>query len=436
MMKKNILFVLLLPLLWLTACSDAPQLEAVKQQLQSELPEKWQVTSFKVEAEEETGSKVSPVWQYRFNADIAPQENMHHRIGRLQGTDILEVAQKKNEKFRVNGLANSALYNGQWQAAIDLNLEKEVSFGKSLSSFNASHVIRGSGDYKKLVKQAKEAQKIAEQQLATDEKQFQEMLLQYNQLQQELQQKTRLSTEQLNTLQQQSYQQRDQLAQQLSSQNQELRNQLQQQRQAQTAEYKKVYDTKAAEVESAYRLKTAEFKAERTKAQELRTNQRNALRTAHASETQQARSTMARADYTVYKAQADEKLKADYQTIDQQYNGRIQEITAAEKTVSEQRRAQLAAFNTEYRQQVDALSAQQSEAVTAARDEANSQQQQARSGQTTELQSAREKHQAMLNDNNRQLNELRQRIDQLQRKMHEQRSLFGQESQLLAQLEP
>lgn len=435
-MKTNMLFALLLPLLWLTACSDAPQLTAVKQQLQSELPEKWQIASFKVEAEEEAGSKVSPVWQYRFNADIAPQENMHHRIGRLQGTDILEVVQKKNEKFRVNGLANSALYNGQWQAAIDLNLEKNVSFGRALSSFNASHVIRGSGDYKKLLKRAKEAQKAAEQQLATDEQQFQQLLAQYSQLQQELQQKVRISSEQLNTLQQQSHQQRDQLAQQLSSQNQALRSQLQQERQAQTAEYKKAYDAKAAEVESAFRLKSAELKAERTKAQELRNNQRNTVRTAHASDTQQARSTMARADYTVYKAQADEKLRADYQTIDQQYNARIQDITAAEKTVSEQRRSQLAAFNTEYRQQVDALSVQQNEAVTAARDEANSQQQQARSGQTTELQSARETHQAMLNDNNRQLTELRQRIDQLQRKMHEQRSLFGQESQLLAQLEP
>lgn len=433
---KYSLILILIPMLWLTACSDAPQLAAVKQQLQAEIPEQWQVTSFNVEAEEETGTKVSPVWQYRFNAEIAPKEAMHHRIGRLQEVDILEVTQKKNEKFKLNGLANSALYNGEWQVGMDLNLVQAISFGMPLSHFPDKHVIAGSSDYKKLLKTAKEAQQKIEQQIATDEQQFQQLLLEYNKLQQELQTKAQQSSEQLNTLQQQSYQQRDQLAQQLSSQNVELRNQLQQQRQAKAAEFRQIHDKQAAEIESAYRLQSAEFKAARTKAQDLRTEQRNAARKAHAAETQSARSTMQRADYTLFKAQADEKLRAEYQQIDQTHNTRVQEIAAAEKVVTDKRRADLAAIATTYRQQVDALSAEQNEQLTAARSEASQQQQQAGSDQQSELQSARNKHQALLADNNRQLNELRQRIDQLQRRIHEQRSILGRESQLLAQLDP
>lgn len=433
---RSLLTFTLISMLWLTACSDAPQLAAVKQQLQTELPEHWQVTSFNLEAEQETGTKVSPVWQYRFNAEIAPKEAMHRRIGRLQDVDILEVTQKKNEKFKLNGLANSALYNGEWQVGMDLNLVQAISFGMPLSHFTDKHVISGSSDYKKLLKTAKAAQQKIEQQIATDEQQFQQLLQEYNKLQQELQTKAQQSNEQLNTLQQQSYQQRDQLAQQLSSQNVELRNQLQQQRQAKATEYKQIHDNQAAEIESAYRLKVAEFRAARTKAQDLRNEQRNAARSAHATETQNARNSMQRADYTLFKAQADEKLRTDYQRIDQTHNAKVQEIAAAEKVVTDQRRTDLAAIAATYRKQVDALSAEQNEQLTAARNEASQQQQQAGSDQRNELQSARDKHQALLADNNRQLNELRQRIDQLQRRIHEQRSILGRESQLLAQLDP
>ncbi|KKO45102.1 hypothetical protein WG68_11745 [Arsukibacterium ikkense] len=428
-------YFLLTLLLLLAGCSDPPQLDAVKKQLAAEIPQGWQVTKFKVEASEDAGSKVEPLWQYRIAASIAPQENLHYRVGSLLDTDILEIAQKKNQQFQLHGIAYSALDGGQWRSRLDLQSVPPFRAGQPASAFSGQHVVQGSSGYKKLLKQAKAALTEQQARIAVDEEQLTKGIARYNELNRELQEKTRLSAEHLATLQQQFSQQRSELQQHVSSQSRELSSQLQAERQQQTALFKQEYDKKVAETDAQHRLASAGFAADRTRARENRQMERNKLRDAFAADTSNARQNMARADYTVYKAQSDEKLRLAYQQVESQYQAQLAGIKKQEDLHNATRRNALDSLTAAYRQQVAALNEQQSSLSNTARAELNQQQQDTRTKLDSELQQARNSHQALLQDNNRQLSELRGQLDRLQRQVSEAKNKHGQQSQLLARLE-
>ncbi|WP_213997798.1 hypothetical protein [Arsukibacterium sp.] len=426
---------LFLLLTLLAGCSDPPQLEAVKQQLKQDIPDGWQVTKFKVEASEDTGTKVEPLWQYRIAATIAPKENLHHKVGSLLQTDILEIAQEKKQPFQLHGIAYSTLDAGQWQSRLDLQSVPPFRPGKPLSAFNKQHVVQGSSDYKKLLKRAKTALTEQQQKIAVEEQQLASGIARYTELNRELQEKTRLSADHLANLQQQFSQQRAELQQQVSSQSRELSSQLQAERQQQTAVFKQDYDKKVAEIDSQHRLARASFSAERTRAREARSTERNKVRDEFAADTTNARKNMARADYTVYKAESDEKRRQAYQRIDEQYQAQLAEIKKQEDEHNASRRSNLDSLTAAYRQQVAELTEQQNNQTSSVRAELNQQQQDTRSKLDIELQQARDSHQALLQDNNRQLTELRVQLDKLQRQLNEAKNQYGQHSQLLARLE-
>ncbi len=427
-------FLVLLSMI-LTGCSDPPQLAAVKQQLEKDIPQGWQLTSFKVEASEDTGSKVEPLWQYRISASMAPQEDLHYRVGSLLQTDILEVAQKKKQPFQLHGIAYSSLEAGLWRSRLDIQSVPQFRPGKPLSAFSPQHVVQGSSEYKKLLKRAKQSLAEQQQKIAVDEEQLAQGIARYNELNQQLHEKTRLSAEQLASLQQQFSQQRSDLQQQVSSQSRELSGQLQAERQQQTAIFKQEYEKKVAEVDAEHRLARANHSAERTRARDARSTARNKVRDEFAADTSNARKNMARADYTVYKAESDEKLRQAYQQIEQQYQAKLAEVKQQEDEHNTNRRSTLDNLNAGYRQQVAELSEQQSSQSNTVRAELTQQKQETRAKLDAELQQARQSHQAVLQDNNRQLNELRVQLDTLQRRLSEQKNQHGQHSQLLARLE-
>ncbi|MBV2129350.1 hypothetical protein [Arsukibacterium indicum] len=431
---RNCGYILLL-IAMLIGCSEPPQLAAVKQQLEKDLPAGWQLTGFNVEASEETGSKVEPVWQYRIVASMAPKENLHYRVGNLLQTDILEVAQKKKQQFQLHGIAYSSLEAGQWRSRLDIQTVPQFRPGKPLAAFSPQHVLQGSSDYKKLLKQAKQSLTEQQQKIAVDEEQLAKGIARYNELNRELQEKTRLSAEQLASLQQQFSQQRADLQQQVSSQSRELSSQLQAERQQQTALFKQEYDKKVAEVDAEHRLARANFSAERTRAREARSAARTKTRDEFSADTSAARKNMARADYTVYKAESDEKLRQAYQQIEQQYQVQLAELKKQEDEHNAIRRSTLDTLNAAYRQQIAELSDQQSSQSNTVRAELTQQQQDTRAKLDAELQQARNSHQVMLQDNNRQLTELRVQLDSLQRQLSEAKNQYGQHSQLLARLE-
>ncbi len=419
----------------LQACSEPPQLDAVKKQFSSELPPGWKVASFKVEAEEESGSKVEPVWRYRFLAEIAPTEDLFRKAGTLQDTDILKQTQKKNQARQLHGQAVSVLYAGEWQSQLDLNHRSSEPFGLPASSFSQRYVIQGSSDYKKLLKNAKENHQKLEKQIQQDEALLTQHINEFHTLNQQLQEKSRLSSEQLNSLQQQIQQQRYELQQQTGSQNQALSQQRQQSQQQQFAEFKSQLDAKTAETEKHYRLKTAEINAARTKAREVRSEQRNSVRNAYNDDLSAQRKQLDRAAYTTYKAQADEKLKESYAAIDKTNNDELERIKTQETELTSQRRAQLNQFNEEYRQQTDTVRQQLTADNNEARAGLNQQQQDATAKLDNELAEARKIHQELLTNNNQQLTTKRNELDQLQRKLFSDKNRLTADTQLFAVLD-
>lgn len=429
---KNYLKWQLFLLFLLQGCSDAPN---IKQHYANELPPHWQLESFKIEAEEQTGTEVDPVIQYRFVAEVSPKEHLHQRIGRLMDTDIVTVVVKKGDETKLHGKAQTSLYQGEWRTHFSME-NSPAADGSPLSEYKNNVVVKGSSDYKQLIKITKQQLDKLEQQILQDEQNLRQGLNEYNALAQQLNEKSRLSSEQLNNQQQEYQQQRSVLQTQSREQSRDVQQQLQAQRQQQTAVFKQQYDAAVAEIDKEHRLKTAEFSADKTKLRQWRDNERKTARSSNKTEADAARKSMERADYTIHKANLDEQLRSKNQEIDDSYNAQLAQIQARETTQSNSRRDKLAALNTEYRSQIDNIGQQlsaQGSAQSAQLSDSKKQQQDELDKVLTEARSA---HQALQNNNNQQLTAKRQQLDKLQRDIAANRNSYSQQARLLQQLEP
>ncbi len=430
-MNKYLKWQLML-LFLIQGCSDAPD---IKEHYTKELPAHWRLESFKIEAEEQSGTKVDPVIQYRFVAEVSPREHLHQRVGRLMDTEIVSVVVKKGAESKLHGKAHARMYQGEWRTQFNMENSPPAD-GSPLSAYKDKVVVQGSSDYKKLLSATKRELDKLEKQILQDEQRFQQGLADYNTLSQELNEKSRLSSEQLNSQQQDYQQQRNALYAQSRAQSQDAQQQLQAQRQQQTAVFKQQYDAAVAEVDKEHRLKTAEFSAEKTRLRQWRDTERTAARSSNTAETDAARKNMPRADYTVHKAKLDEQLRSKNQQIDNSYNEQLAQIQARETTQANNRRDKLAALNTEYRSQVDNISQQIAAQGSAQNAELSSSQKQQQEELDKALTAARNAHQALQNNNNQQLTAKRQELDRLQRDMAANRSSYSQQARLLQQLEP
>lgn len=429
---RNYLKWQLILLFLIQGCSDAPN---IKEQYAKDLPAHWQLESFKIEAEEQRGTKVDPVFEYRFIAEVSPKEHLHQRVGRLLDTDIVSIVVKKGTESKLHGKAHARMYQGEWHTQFNIESSPPAD-GSPLSAYKDKVVVQGSSDYKKLIKTTRQQLEKLEQQILQDDQRFQQGLAEYNTLSQELAEKSRLSSEQLNKQQQDYQQQRNVLYSQSRAQSQDAQQQLQAQRQQQTGVFKQQYDAAVAEVDKQHRLKIAEFSAEKTKLRQWRDTERTAARSSNNAEAEAARKSMARADYTVHKARLDEQLRSKNQEIEQSYNQQLAQVQARETEHNNNRRDKLAALNTEYRSQVDNISQQLAAQGSAQNAELNSNQKQQQEDLDKVLTSARNTHQALQNNNNQQLTAKRQELDKLQRDMAANRNSYTQQARLLQLLEP
>lgn len=430
-MKNNLKWPFFL-LFLIQGCSDAPN---IKEHYAKELPAHWQLESFNIEAEEQTGTKVDPVMQYRFVAEVSPKEDLHQRVGRLMDTDIVSLIAEKGDESTLHGKAISQMYQGEWRTSFSME-NSPAADGTPLSGYKNKVVVQGSSDYKKLINSTKEQLKKLEQQILQDEQQLRQGLDEYNTLAQELNEKSQLSSEQLNKQQQEYQQQRNALHMQSRAQSKDFQQQLQAQRQQQTAVFKQQYDAAVAEVDKESRLKNAEFSADKTRLRQWRDTERKTARASSNTEADAARKTMERADYTLFKAKLDEQLRSKLQEIDTSYEAQLAQIQAKETTEKNSRKDKLASLNTEYRSQVDNVSQQLSAQGSAQSAELNDTQKQQQDELDKVLTAARNAHQAVQTNNNQQLSAKRQFLDQLQRDISAKRNNYAQQARVLQQLEP
>jgi len=417
----------------LAACGNSgPDLKA---HYQETLPPNWTLESFSVEAKEEVGTKVAPEVHSRFKAEVAPTTDLVQKVGTLADTDVLKVTVKKGEDNKVFGIARSRYIGEEWKTRFELSEAPNFGAGKPASEFAAKQVVVGSSAYRNLLKSTKDSLEDRDKKLEEKNKNLMAAIASFNTLRQDLQTKANESSQALNQTRQQIQQQRYALQQQEQRETQALRQTQLAEQQKRTSVFKQTLDQNVAELDKNYRLDGAKFQAERIKLNEARTASRNKLRADYDRDIAAARKTQDRAGMTLYLAQAQEKLRADNAAVDAKYNEEVAQIRAKETELSNQRRARLEEFNTAYRQQVEEVRLATVSDQQGPQGEIKQQTQSQTAKLDEEMKAATDAHQALMRQNNNQINAKQSEIRELQNQIYQEVNTLRRDAQLIDQLE-
>lgn len=148
---KHFWIVLLLFLLLLGACSGTggrPSNTDVEKALSQQIPAPWQLKSFNVSASENTGTKVEPVWQFRFKASANLAEDTFVKSREIYGAIFLKKVSAKGDSKELFGIATSTLREEKWQASFQLENNPFSGTGMPRSAFQGKTVVEGTTEEK------------------------------------------------------------------------------------------------------------------------------------------------------------------------------------------------------------------------------------------------------------------------------------------------
>lgn len=152
MINTKLAFMIsILLVLTLSACSSKtePRYSELEKALSVELPAYLNLHSFSIEASENMGTNVEPLYQTRFKAILKLNTDTFIVDKKEGNITFVTHLLKSGKKIEVFGKSISRLYAGKWQTDLSLDGSPIQSLGKPLSMFSASRVIvRGSKEEK------------------------------------------------------------------------------------------------------------------------------------------------------------------------------------------------------------------------------------------------------------------------------------------------
>lgn len=152
----------LLGTLGATACGDSgPSSKQLRDQLAMELPAYWEASSFSVEAEQNAGNEVEPVWMARFRAGLKLKEDTYKQERREGDVIFVSRVASSGEERPVYGKAVSGLRSGAWATSFSLENSPISALGKPLGSFDAPRVIIIGSDEEKAYQKEQTERKAA-----------------------------------------------------------------------------------------------------------------------------------------------------------------------------------------------------------------------------------------------------------------------------------
>lgn len=102
---------------FLMACSNSgPDLE---EEVQALIEDGWVLSDFNVVAEEDLGTEVSPIKEFRFSATVEPKDDLYLRLSHLRGHDILKKLYSADEEHALHGTGRSTLRAEEWNTTLD-----------------------------------------------------------------------------------------------------------------------------------------------------------------------------------------------------------------------------------------------------------------------------------------------------------------------------
>ncbi|MCD6184646.1 MAG: hypothetical protein J7K84_02465 [Deltaproteobacteria bacterium] len=125
------------------ACSSykGPSKNEIQQTLAVDLPAYIEISNFDIEASQNAGTEVNPLYQTRFRATLRLKTDTfleHEREGNVL---FVRPAKKNGESIEVFGRAESKLYAGAWQNSVKIDGSPLNSMGVPISMFNSANVI-------------------------------------------------------------------------------------------------------------------------------------------------------------------------------------------------------------------------------------------------------------------------------------------------------
>lgn len=153
-----------------TACSHDPAAEGptsseLHNRFRVELPAYVSVSSFDVEASENVGDKVDPMFKSRFKASLKLDVDTFNEVARQDGTIFVAPRYSAGERRDVFGRAVSTLKGGSWQITFQLDNNPIPDMGRPRDFFvGGNTIIKGSPEETAFI----EEQRRKRDRMATD----------------------------------------------------------------------------------------------------------------------------------------------------------------------------------------------------------------------------------------------------------------------------
>lgn len=133
------------------------------------IPAVWSVETFDVEATQNVGTEVRPVFVSRFKSDVILEQDTFSIVGQVGAHQILRPVLPAGHRMTIFGFAESVLEEGRYRHIYDLQGAALTGAGKTIAEIGGLTVLEGSEELAALQLAAETAQERAR--IAAEEQQ-------------------------------------------------------------------------------------------------------------------------------------------------------------------------------------------------------------------------------------------------------------------------
>ncbi|MEW6208780.1 MAG: hypothetical protein AB1631_10460 [Acidobacteriota bacterium] len=117
-----------------------------QEQLASRLPKPWLLDSFDIEASQNVGTEVEPIWRSRFKAICKLDADTFAQAEKRADVLFLHQTGKKGQTRDIYGISTTRRYADSWQIQFSLEGNSLSNVGQPRSAFNGTSVVEGTSE--------------------------------------------------------------------------------------------------------------------------------------------------------------------------------------------------------------------------------------------------------------------------------------------------
>ncbi|MCY6494258.1 hypothetical protein [Leptolyngbya sp. GGD] len=124
----------------------------LKQHLQSQLPDYWEITSIEIKEKQNTGTKVDPYIFQRFRAKARLKTDTFFEASKIDGLPakkqnsvvFISAVERKGKEVELFGFSTSKLVAEKWQSEFRFDVNPTGNYGQPRHYFGARNIVRNS----------------------------------------------------------------------------------------------------------------------------------------------------------------------------------------------------------------------------------------------------------------------------------------------------